>query len=78
MERKRCKEPSVRNGIQKHGTQRYYCKKCKSSFQSSYKYRGLRAKQNVWISQLLKEGVGIRGIVRLVKLAPSTGNVPKE
>lgn len=46
MKFKKCKDLAVKNGKQSNGRQRYYCRKCKYSFQRSYKYKAYKENTN--------------------------------
>ncbi|WP_449301289.1 IS1/IS1595 family N-terminal zinc-binding domain-containing protein [Pseudofulvibacter geojedonensis] len=55
-----CKAKAVKNGKQKNGRQRYYCKICRKSFQGSYFYNVYGNNINKSIYKLLISGVGIK------------------
>lgn len=59
----------MKNGIQKNGSQRYYCKRCKVSFQKNYDYNAYNINTNKNIYCLLKEGVGITSTSRLLSVS---------
>lgn len=67
-----CKTLAVKNGKQTNGKQRYYCKSCKKSFQSTYCYKAYKLETNTLIKNLLKEGCGIRSISRILKISKKT------
>ena len=67
-----CKSSVVKNGKQKSGKQRYYCKNCKSSFQIRYSYVADYKETNAKIYLLLKESVGITSISRLLHISKTT------
>jgi len=62
----------VKNGHQKDGTQRYYCKKCRVSFQDQYINKACEQDTNYWIQTLIIEGCGTSSIARLLKISPTT------
>ncbi|RBW55197.1 IS1 family transposase [Tenacibaculum sp. E3R01] len=49
--------------------QRFYCKFCKSYFQSSYKYK---VQTNLLLVSLLKEGCSVWGISRILNISKNT------
>ncbi len=61
----------TKKGIQ-NNKQRFYCKDCKSYFQSNYTYQAYKSETNTLIVSLLKEGCGIRGISRVLKISKNT------
>ena len=65
MKCSKCNCLAVKNGKQKNGRQRYYCKTCEISFQRAYKYNAYSEKTNKNIVLLLKESVGINATARL-------------
>ncbi|MEQ9262022.1 MAG: IS1 family transposase [Owenweeksia sp.] len=67
-----CRTICVKNGIQPNGKQRYFCKTCKKSFQIAYQNKAYRHRTNKEIIVHLKEGVGIRGISRILEISAST------
>jgi IS1 family transposase/transposase-like protein len=67
-----CKKLAIKNGKQATGKQRYYCKYCKTSFQSRYVYNAYQVNVNKSICQYLKEGVGIRATSRLLNISKTT------
>jgi len=67
-----CQSLCVKNGLQSNGSQRYYCKQCKVSLQREYKNHACARNTDHKITALLKEGVGIRGVARLLNIAPNT------
>lgn len=52
--------------------QRYRCKKCHRIFLSSYTYKANQPNTSKMIAACVKEGLGIRGIARLLNIAIST------
>lgn len=72
MKCKTCKTLAVKNGRQPNGKQRYRCKRCKVSFQSTYNYKAYRKDIDKNIYSLLIESVGVRAIGRLLKISKTT------
>ena len=72
MNCKCCKSKCVKDGFQKNGCQRYKCKQCKKKQQKRYKYHAYKPHINHTIIAYTKEGVGIRGTARLLKISPTT------
>lgn len=66
-----CNGTTVKNGFQNH-IQRYRCKVCNQNFQESYSYRAYDKTTNAMIFVLLKEGCGILGIARILKISKNT------
>lgn len=72
MECKKCISTKVvKNGRSQSGNQRYYCKSCKRSFQTSYYYESYLV-PDFQIITLLKENCGIRSIGRILRITPNT------
>lgn len=67
-----CINNSIKHGKSKSGIQRNYCKVCKKTWPSYYKYLAYKPNTNKKISSLIKEGVGIRSISRLLKISKNT------
>ncbi len=61
----------IKKGLQGK-KQRFYCKDCKNYFQSDYTYQAYKSEINTLIISLLKEGCGIRGISRVLKISKNT------
>jgi len=72
MKGSNCHGSVIKNGKTGYGKQRYRCKKCKKSFLHDYTYMASKKDTNQWIIQLIKEGVGIRSIARLLFISPTT------
>jgi len=72
MKCSRCKTLAVKNGRQSNGKQRYRCKRCKVSFQSTYTYKAYKKGVDKSIYSLLTESVGVRAIGRLLKISKTT------
>ncbi len=62
----------IKYGKTKDGRQRYKCKLCSKRFLKNYHYKAYLFSINSEIVNLLKEGVGIRGISRLLKVSSNT------
>ncbi len=62
----------VKNGKSINGKQRYKCKHCGCTFLKEYSYNAYLFSVNSEIVNLLKEGVGIRGISRLLNVSSNT------
>ncbi len=67
-----CKSNCHKCGRQPSGIQKYRCQKCLKYQQASYKSKALHLATNKRIRNLVKEGVGIRGIARLLKISTTT------
>lgn len=61
----------VKKGI-RNNKQRFYCKDCRSYFQSEYAYQAYKSGTNNFIKNLLKEGCGIRGVARVLDISKNT------
>src|ERR1700743_3494944 len=72
MECNYCSGKCCRSGYQKNGLQRFYCVSCKRYQQISYRYKGCLATTNHQIKRLVCEGVGIRGIARVLSIGRQT------
>ena len=72
MNCKYCSQKCRRSGRHKNGLQRYYCKVCKKYQQKEYLYQACTGTTNEMIKLLVCEGVGIRGIARVMKIAVNT------
>ena len=62
----------IKYGKTKDGRQKYKCKHCCCTFLKKYSYNAYLFSVNTEIVNLLKEGVGIRGISRLVNISSNT------
>ena len=69
---KYCKSECIKDGFQKNGTQRYKCKHCHKKQQHEYCYNAYQLNINSRIITYTKEGVGIRGTCRILKISPTT------
>ena len=73
MERCRyCQQKCIKAGLRKTGVQIYRCKTCKKYQQSFYKNQACMMSTNKSISRLLVEGIGIRGISRVLHISVTT------
>jgi len=72
MECKYCQGKCIKDGFQKSGIQRYECKCCHRKQQANYSYNAYAPGLNKAISIFIKEGVGIRGIARILKISTTT------
>lgn len=71
MNCRHCDASCIRKGKQ-NDIQIYQCKACLKYQRISYKYQSKYIEDSK-ISQLIKEGVGIRSIARILAISPSTG-----
>ena len=67
-----CGGTCIKNGYQENGKQRYKCKYCHRKQQADYSYQAYIPELNRTISEYIKEGVGIRGIARLLEISTTT------
>ena len=67
-----CKGKIVKNGRTKTSIQRFRCRNCSKQFQENYKNNAYLECINTQIIKLIKEGVGIRGIARLLAISTTT------
>ena len=67
-----CGGACIKNGYQENGKQRYKCKHCHRKQQADYSYQAYIPELNRTISEYIKEGVGIRGIARLLEISTTT------
>ncbi len=72
MDCKFCKGKCQKAGYQKNGQQKLYCKGCKRYQQAAYMYRAYNIGVMPMIATLKCEGVGIRGVARVLKIAVNT------
>jgi len=72
MDCKYCKSPCIKAGRSRTGTQRHYCKVCRTYQQTFYAHRALMIETNNSITTLLTEGVGIRSIARILHISITT------
>lgn len=62
----------IRFGKTKSGKQRFQCTYCRATYLSEYSYQAYRKSINHKIVILIKEGLGIRSIARVLKISPTT------
>ena len=72
MNCKYCSKPCNRCGKQKNGRQKYRCRNCLKYQQASYDNQAYYSNINDEIVSMVKEGVGIRGIGRLLSISKNT------
>lgn len=69
---KYCGAECAKDGDQANGVQRYECKHCHKKQQEQYRYNAYTPDLNSRITTYTKEGVGIRGISRILKISATT------
>jgi IS1 family transposase len=69
---KECNNNCIKNGFQKNGIQRYYCKKCKLSQQKYYSYKAYYNGVISAVSRLVVNGCGINDISRVLCISRHT------
>ncbi len=62
----------VKNGFTATDKQRYLCKSCHKRFITNYSYNAYRKDINEQIVKFTKEGVGIRGTARILRISTTT------
>ena len=62
----------IKSGFTLQNKQRFHCKKCNVKFLSIYTYNACLSKINNQIVVLLREGLGLRSICRILKIALNT------
>lgn len=72
MECKYCKENCIKAGFQKSGIQKFYCKACKKYQQAIYTSEAYHVQSNNRIIMLLREGMGLRGMTRVLSISLKT------
>ncbi|HVU57804.1 MAG TPA: IS1 family transposase [Puia sp.] len=72
MECQYCKGTCQKAGRQKNGSQKYFCGGCKRYQQACYRKKAWQAGTESMIADLLCEGVGIRSMARILKIAVHT------
>ena len=72
MDCKHCSKPCAKCGKQRNGRQKYRCKSCLKYQQSRYQNLAYRIEINRQITSMVKEGVGIRSIGRLLSISKNT------
>lgn len=71
MKCKCCETQCIRKGIH-NGNQQYYCGQCKKYQRLHYRKRSVTKDQHQLLIKLNNEGVGIRGIGRILNIAASS------
>ena len=72
MNCKVCNNSCVKNGFQKSGTQRFYCKICNRHQQDTYSYNAYKPNITLSIYKLVVNGCGINDIVRILNICKNT------
>jgi insertion element IS1 protein InsB len=72
MDCKHCNNSCVKAGFSKGRIQKFRCRGCKRYQQKHYERRAYYSDTNGNIIRLLVEGIGIRGISRVLKIAIAT------
>ncbi len=67
-----CGGKCVKSGVQSNGIQRYKCHGCKRKQQAYYSHKAYKININEQIILFTKEGLGIRSIVRILKISTTT------
>lgn len=67
-----CDHPCQKAGKQKNGTQKFYCTICRKYQQMTYRSRPCCKCTKAMISKLVCEGVSVRGISRILRVAINT------
>lgn len=65
-----CKAKSIRKGI-RNNVQQYQCKRCKKYFRKYYRVKRLTETEKRLLVTLLKVGVGIRGMSKVLEVSPT-------
>ena len=69
---KYCKSACTKAGFQKNGLQKFYCKSCSKYQQASYQSNAWLTDLNKRIVNLLIEGIGLRGMSRVLGITLKT------
>lgn len=69
MDCKICRSKCQKAGKQKNGVQKHFCRICKKYQQEAYRYNACKPNILANIISLHRNGVGIRGIARILKIA---------
>ena len=67
-----CSGKLVKNGFSRARKQRYKCKCCNKTIVENYTYNACFSYVNKQIGLLIREGVGIRSIARILQISPTT------
>ncbi len=68
----KCGRVCIKNGFQKNGRQRYYCKICELNQQKVYVYQAYKRHINQSIYTLLINSCGVRDISRVLEISKKT------
>ena len=69
---KNCDHSCQKAGKQKNGVQKFYCRRCKKYQQSIYRNKAWHKSAKPLICKMICEGVSVRGIARILKIAVNT------
>jgi transposase-like protein len=72
MECRHCSGLCIKAGLQRNRAQKYRCKTCKKYQQAVYIFKNRASDIQQQITKLYREGVGIRGMARLLYASPPT------
>ena len=67
-----CAGKLVRNGFSEAKKQRYKCKSCRKTIVNNYTYNAYFSNINKQIMLLLREGLGVRSIARILQISATT------
>ncbi len=67
-----CNSKAIKYGKTANGKQRFRCSICHKTFLQEYSYHAYILHTNTFIINYIKEGVGIRGIARLLAISTTT------
>ncbi len=67
-----CKNSCIKFGLQKSGLQKFFCKDCKKYQQSTYVRKAWLVGTTDRIQALVREGLALRGIARILNISLST------
>ena len=67
-----CSTNCQKTGRQKNGAQKLYCVACRKYQQTIYRNKAYEGRTDWMISDLVCEGVGVRGISRILRIAAGT------
>lgn len=67
-----CADRCVKSGFQSSGVQKFYCRSCNRFQQATYKSNACRLSIDKQITQLLIEGMALRGIARVLSISLRT------
>ena len=72
MNCKNCKQPCCKWGRQANGTQRFFCRICKTTQQEYYTYKAAATNLRPMIIKLVCDAVSIRGMARILSISITT------